>query len=170
MLISAELKECVTWFIYFLNVFWPRYNCANFYHCKTCVTDFRKGEGFFVPLIREQIRKSPFWIELNHKEVQIMHRTSLYIARCVKSLALTFGERLWIWNWRGNHFKRHLIEIRNSKEFQIHWHKLSKALLVQIIWIRGLWYLFYKFNHPSDFAIWWLLDSRREITYNQKQD
>ena len=27
MLMSAELKVCVTWFIYFLDLLWVRYNC-----------------------------------------------------------------------------------------------------------------------------------------------
>ena len=30
MLISAELKGCATWFIYFLVLLWVRYNCAKF--------------------------------------------------------------------------------------------------------------------------------------------
>ena len=46
MLISAELKGCFTWFIYFLDLLWVRYNCAKFHHCKICVTDFKKvGKG-----------------------------------------------------------------------------------------------------------------------------
>ena len=42
MLISAELKECVTWFIYFLDLPYVRYNYAKFHHCRICVTDFRE--------------------------------------------------------------------------------------------------------------------------------
>ena len=46
MLMSAELKENVTWFIYFLDLLWVRYNCAKFHHCRICVTDFRDGGPF----------------------------------------------------------------------------------------------------------------------------
>ena len=40
MLMSAVLKGCVMWFIYFLDLYWLRYGCAKFYHCRICVTDF----------------------------------------------------------------------------------------------------------------------------------
>ena len=43
MLISAEFKGCVTWFIYFSSLFKVRYNCSNFHHCRMCVTNFRNG-------------------------------------------------------------------------------------------------------------------------------
>ena len=67
MLMSAELKGCVTWFIYFLDLLWVRYNCAKFYHCRICGTGFREGGLFALHLpapIREQPQKSPSWIEL----------------------------------------------------------------------------------------------------------
>ena len=38
MLMSAELKGCVTRLIYFLDLLWVRYNCAKFHHCRICVT------------------------------------------------------------------------------------------------------------------------------------
>ena len=47
MLMSVELKWCITWFIYFLNLPWVRYNCAKFHHCRICVTDFREGGPFW---------------------------------------------------------------------------------------------------------------------------
>ena len=31
MLMSAELNGCVTWFIYFLDLLWVRYNCNSNY-------------------------------------------------------------------------------------------------------------------------------------------
>ena len=34
MLMSPELKGCVTWFIYFLYLLQVRYKCAKFYHCR----------------------------------------------------------------------------------------------------------------------------------------
>ena len=46
MLMPAELKGFVTWFIYFLDLLWLRYNCAKFHHCKICVPDFMEGESF----------------------------------------------------------------------------------------------------------------------------
>ena len=64
MLISAELKECVTWFIYFLDLYWVRYNCAKFHNCRICVTDFREGAFLPPPPIRERPRKSPSWVGL----------------------------------------------------------------------------------------------------------
>ena len=45
VLMSAELKGCVTWFIYFLGLLEVRYSCAKF-HYRICVTDFRKGGPF----------------------------------------------------------------------------------------------------------------------------
>ena len=65
MLMSAELKGCVTWFIYFLDLLWVRYNCAKFHHCRICVTDFRGGGELFAALpIRERPLKSPSRIGL----------------------------------------------------------------------------------------------------------
>ena len=55
MLMLAELKGCATWFIYFFNLLWVRYNCAKFHHCRTCVTEFR-----------EQPPKSPSWTGLKN--------------------------------------------------------------------------------------------------------
>ena len=49
MLMSAELKGCVTWFTYLLDLLWVRYNCAKFHHCRICVTDFREGGPFCPP-------------------------------------------------------------------------------------------------------------------------
>ena len=63
-LMSAELKETVTWFIYFLDLLCIRYNCPKFHHCRICVTDFMEGGVIFAPPIREQPRKSTSWIGL----------------------------------------------------------------------------------------------------------
>ena len=48
MMMLVDLKECVTCFIYFLDLIWVRYNRTKFHHCKICVKDFREG-GFFHP-------------------------------------------------------------------------------------------------------------------------
>ena len=45
MLMPAELKGCITWIMYFLDLLWLRYMCAKFYHRRICVTDFMEG-GF----------------------------------------------------------------------------------------------------------------------------
>ena len=42
-------RGCVTWFIYFLDLLWVRYNCAKFHHCSICVTDFREVGAFLPP-------------------------------------------------------------------------------------------------------------------------
>ena len=49
MMMSAEFKGCVTWFICCLDLLEVKYNCAKFHHCRVNVTDFRKG-GPFYPL------------------------------------------------------------------------------------------------------------------------
>ena len=63
MLMSAERKKCVTWFIYSFGLLWVRYNCAKFHHCRMCGTDLKR-ESLFDPSIREQPRKGPSWIGL----------------------------------------------------------------------------------------------------------
>ena len=42
-------KGFVTWFIYFLDLLWVRYNCDKFHHCRTRVTDFLDGDSFCSP-------------------------------------------------------------------------------------------------------------------------
>ena len=49
MLMSADVRMCVTWFIYFLDLLQVRYNCAKFHHCWICVTDIREGGPFCSP-------------------------------------------------------------------------------------------------------------------------
>ena len=46
MLKSAELKGRVTWFMYFLDLLYVRYNCAKFHQFRICVRHFREGELF----------------------------------------------------------------------------------------------------------------------------
>ena len=48
MLMPAEIKVCITWFIYFWYLLSMSYNCAKFHHCRICVTNFRE-EGPFLP-------------------------------------------------------------------------------------------------------------------------
>ena len=69
MLMTAELKEYFTWFIYFFGLPYVRYNCGKFHHCWICMTDFREG-GQKGPPIREA-RKSPSWIGLRTFSVNV---------------------------------------------------------------------------------------------------
>ena len=64
MLMSTELKECITLFIHFLDLLQARYNCAKLHHCTISVTDFRKG-FFFGPPICEQSPKKPIQNRVN---------------------------------------------------------------------------------------------------------
>ena len=69
MLISVWLKRYATWFRYFFNLLWVRYNCAKFHHCRICATDFREG-GLFAPLsIHKQPRKSRTWRGLSRLHI-----------------------------------------------------------------------------------------------------
>ena len=58
-LMSAELKGCVTLFMYFLDLLQVRYNCVKFHQCRICVTDFREGGLFWPHAIREHPQKGP---------------------------------------------------------------------------------------------------------------
>ena len=42
MLISAELKGCVTLFLHISNLLKVKYNCAKFHHFRICLTDFNE--------------------------------------------------------------------------------------------------------------------------------
>ena len=83
---SAELKSCITWFIYFFDLLQVRSICAKFQHCKICVTDFKDGDffGAFYPCatskrpilnrvkvvhIKETISAHPSWSS-HSKEIQ----------------------------------------------------------------------------------------------------
>ena len=63
MLILAELKWCIKWFMCCLDLSWVKYNCVKFHQWRICVTDFREGD-LFAPSIREQPRKGPSRIGL----------------------------------------------------------------------------------------------------------
>ena len=69
MLISAKLKGCVTWFIYFLDLVWVRYNCAKFVGY---VWQILGRGGLFAPPILEQPRKSPSWIGLSCAKISLL--------------------------------------------------------------------------------------------------
>ena len=64
MLMSAEARECLTWFMYLLDLIQARYCCANFHHCRNCVSNFREGTYLFPSPIRDQPQKCSSWIKL----------------------------------------------------------------------------------------------------------
>ena len=47
IVMSAELKWCATWFIYFLDLLYARRNCTKFYRCRMCAANFREGWFFW---------------------------------------------------------------------------------------------------------------------------
>ena len=61
MLMSTGLKWCLMWFIYFLDLFYWSYNCANFSSLWDMYNEFLVGETFACS-IGEQPRKVPSWI------------------------------------------------------------------------------------------------------------
>ena len=70
ILLSAELTECVTEYLYiFLDPLKVRYNYAKFYHCRIFVTGFRKAGVFFAPSICQQARKGLSWTGLRFSDV-----------------------------------------------------------------------------------------------------
>ena len=64
MLMSTEIKRCVTWTIYILDLLYVRYNCAKFHNCRIWVADFREGGLFAPPLHLCAALKSQCWIGL----------------------------------------------------------------------------------------------------------
>ena len=60
---------CISWFIYFLDLLWVRYNCAKFRNCRICVTDF--GEmGLFGPPHPWVAPKKPILNRINRRKRQ----------------------------------------------------------------------------------------------------
>ena len=66
MLMSVELKACVTWFIYFLELLCVSYNCAKFHHCRIYVTGFREGGPFCSPSHPWAAPKKPILNRVNN--------------------------------------------------------------------------------------------------------
>ena len=81
MLMSAEIRGCVAWFIYFLDLLWVRYKRAKFHYCRICVTYFREGGFFALPAIHEQPWKGPSWIGLTEYILLFLLSTFLKICR-----------------------------------------------------------------------------------------
>ena len=72
ILMSAELRGCITWFIYFLDLVYVRYNCAKFHHCEICVTDFREGCPFWLPPHPWAVPKMPILNRVNITPITVL--------------------------------------------------------------------------------------------------
>ena len=70
------LKGYITWFIYFLDTLYVRYNCAKFYHCRISVTDFREMGPFYTHPWAAQ--KRPIINRFKQTESGIVYLTSLH--------------------------------------------------------------------------------------------
>ena len=57
MLMSAKLKESITWFIHFLCLLLVRSTCAKFHLCRICVTDLREIAFLTSPCLGAAIKK-----------------------------------------------------------------------------------------------------------------
>ena len=137
MLMSAELKGCVTWFIYFLDLLWVRYNCAKFHHCRICVTDFRARGSFCSPPIREQHRKIPSWIGFRRNPANI----------CLFKATN--------WNTRKTCKICSKLTIKTPERRQRHCEHLSHIFLMFLLLTLNNWLLAEKILIQSDVAFWW---------------
>ena len=79
MLISAELKGCVIWFIYFLVLLWVRYNCAKFVIAGYVWQILGSGPFLPLPLIFEQPQGDPPWIGLTEIRFKGAHLWSILL-------------------------------------------------------------------------------------------
>ena len=61
----VELKEYITWLIYFLDLLQIGNNCAKIHYCRMCVTNFKEGWPLPPPPHPWAVRNSPSWIRLN---------------------------------------------------------------------------------------------------------
>ena len=113
MLMSAELKGCVTWFIYFLDLLWLRYNCAKFHHCRICVTDF-------VPPIREQLQKSPSWIGLNHQWKVIQKFFKCWNIWTIKTRLRRSTGKMWLQSETAIHITKFATKQNQKKNKENH--------------------------------------------------
>ena len=177
MLMSAELKGCVTWFIYFLDLLWVRYNCAKFHRCRICVTDFRERGSLFGPPIREQSQKSPSWIGWKLPSPTIVHTrfndnrlfvSFFYYCHYYFSLVffyLVFFFIKWLCNYLLNFSFCKYISSQPTSIFSklvllpgallfTFLISLKKFLLVEV-W--NTWRIWYEtFQVRSTWRIWWL--------------
>ena len=91
MLMSAELKGCVTWFMHFLGLLWVRYNGAKFHQCKICVTDFREWRPFWSPPHSWAAPKRPILNRVNNIIIPNNNVSAFFIQIRLLLSILTFS-------------------------------------------------------------------------------
>ena len=92
MLMPAELKGCVTWLLYFLNLLWLRYNCQVSSLCDVGgFIQILGRRGLFAPPIREQPRESPSWIGLTLCFLRFKYQWRKANAYLIKPYACSFS-------------------------------------------------------------------------------
>ena len=79
-LMSAELKGCVTWFIYFLDLPQLNYNCAKFHHYRIYVTDFME-RGLKDPPYSWTAPKKPILNRVKSKKKRLALTSFHYVSR-----------------------------------------------------------------------------------------
>ena len=111
-LMSAELRVCVTWFIYILGLLLVRYNCVSF-----IIVGYGwqiLGRWAFLappppnPHHREQCQKYPSWIELSSYFHKLLLRLDVYIYLTVSFIAKNFKQakkKLILWTSRSAFMK-----------------------------------------------------------------
>ena len=95
-LMSAELKGCVTWFMYILDPLQLRYNCSKFHHCGKCVAHFIEGGLFGPSWIRLRLFKA---VKLWHEKNALLKNVMVDINKCKNLLFWSFSwyEKFNIW-------------------------------------------------------------------------
>ena len=132
MLMSAELKRCVTWFIYFLDFLKVKHNCTKFHHCRIWATDFREVD-FLLPLIREQPRKGPSWIGL------IGIKFFLYQIRDLSNLCQVWSLFWHIFNGLVITIRRHIYNPAQHLQWSFLHRRCSNGFQIRlccIYWIK----------------------------------
>ena len=81
MLMSAELMECVTWFIYIYLLFSSGQVKLSSYHCRVCAAYFRTGGSFIPPSICESPLKRPSWGELKWPACLVQMNCNIFSCR-----------------------------------------------------------------------------------------
>ena len=92
MLISAELKECVTWFIHFMVILWVKY--------RMCVTDSERRGLFGIPPapppIRMQPQKGPSWVWLTSVNIASSNSPHFNVSNFWRQLWYTLHCKLFV--------------------------------------------------------------------------
>ena len=97
ILMSAELKGCVTWFLYFWIL---RSNYVKSHHCRMCVSDFREDGPFCRPdskrPILNRVTNAGFFSQLLKTsdlfpELKIFHFEDFYWGKYSEAVVRVYG-------------------------------------------------------------------------------